>query len=79
MSTLIIIGHVKDGADLARQHHLPEPIIDLIEQHHGTTLVEYFYRARPPRSCEGDPDAATSTKRTSAIPAPSRRPRKPAS
>ena len=43
MSTLIIIGHVKDGADLARQHHLPEPIIDLIEQHHGTTLVEYFY------------------------------------
>ncbi len=44
MSTLIIIGHVKDGVDLARQHHLPEPIIDLIEQHHGTTLVEFFYR-----------------------------------
>ena len=43
MSTLIIIGHVKDGVDLGRQHHLPEPIIDLIEQHHGTTLVEYFY------------------------------------
>ena len=37
MSTLIIIGHVKDGVDLGRQHHLPEPIIDLIEQHHGTT------------------------------------------
>src|SRR5262249_26466156 len=43
MSTLIIVGHVKDGVDLGRQHHLPEPIIDLIEQHHGTTLVEYFY------------------------------------
>jgi putative nucleotidyltransferase with HDIG domain len=43
MSTLIIIGHVKDGADLAHEHHLPQPIIDLIEQHHGTTLVEYFY------------------------------------
>ena len=43
MSTLIIIGHVKDGVDLGRQHHLPEPIIDFIEQHHGTTLVEYFY------------------------------------
>jgi putative nucleotidyltransferase with HDIG domain len=43
MSTLIIIGHVKDGVDLGRQHHLPEPIIDLIEQHHGTTLVEFFY------------------------------------
>ncbi|MBX7168164.1 MAG: HDIG domain-containing protein [Pirellulales bacterium] len=47
MSTLIIIAHIKDGADLARQHHLPQSIIDFIEQHHGTTLVEYFYnRAR---------------------------------
>ena len=43
MSTLIIIGHVKDGVDLARQHTLPGPLIDFIEQHHGTTLVEYFY------------------------------------
>ncbi len=43
MSTLIIIGHVKDGVELGREHHLPQPIIDLIEQHHGTTLVEYFY------------------------------------
>jgi putative nucleotidyltransferase with HDIG domain len=43
MSTLIIIGHVKDGVDLARQQGLPEPLIDFIEQHHGTTLVEYFY------------------------------------
>ncbi|MGE3778783.1 MAG: HD family phosphohydrolase [Pirellulaceae bacterium] len=44
MSTLVIIAHVKDGADLARQHGLPQSIIDFIEQHHGTTLVEYFYR-----------------------------------
>ncbi len=44
MSRLIIVAHVKDGADLARQHHMPQPIIDFIEQHHGTTLVEYFYR-----------------------------------
>lgn len=43
MSTLIIIAHVKDGADLARQHHLPKSIVDFILQHHGTTLVEYFY------------------------------------
>jgi cyclic-di-AMP phosphodiesterase PgpH len=43
MSTLIIIGHVKDGIDLAHQHHLPKPIIDMIEQHHGTTRVDYFY------------------------------------
>jgi putative nucleotidyltransferase with HDIG domain len=44
MSTLVIIAHVKDGADLARQAKIPEPIIDFIQQHHGTTLVEYFYR-----------------------------------
>lgn len=44
MSTLVIIAHVKDGADLARQNKLPECIIDFILQHHGTTLVEYFYR-----------------------------------
>ena len=50
MSTLVIIAHVKDGADLARQHHLPKPIIDFIEQHHGTTLVEHFYREATKRS-----------------------------
>ncbi len=43
MSTLVIIAHVKDGAELARIHRLPSRIIDLIEQHHGTTLVEYFF------------------------------------
>jgi cyclic-di-AMP phosphodiesterase PgpH len=43
MSTLVIIAHIKDGSDLARQHHLPQPIIDMIAQHHGTTLVEYFF------------------------------------
>jgi cyclic-di-AMP phosphodiesterase PgpH len=56
MSTLIIIAHIKDGADLARQHRLPQPIIDLIEQHHGTTLVEYFFR-RASQQSETDPDA----------------------
>ena len=45
LSTLIIIGHVKDGVALAEQYRLPQPIIDFIQQHHGTTLVEYFYRA----------------------------------
>jgi len=57
MSTLIIVAHVKDGADLARQHHLPEPVIDFIEQHHGTTLVEYFYR-RANQQNEGNPDGS---------------------
>lgn len=43
LSTLIIISHVKDGVELARQHKLPEVVIDFIRQHHGTTLVRYFY------------------------------------
>lgn len=58
MSTLIIIGHVKDGADLARQHNLPQPLIDFIEQHHGTTLVEYFYHEAA-KQAEEDPDHRT--------------------
>lgn len=55
MSTLIIIGHVKDGVDLAEQHSLPRPIIDFIEQHHGTTLVQYFYHAAS-KAAEDHPD-----------------------
>ncbi|MEX2141344.1 MAG: HDIG domain-containing metalloprotein [Pirellulales bacterium] len=54
MSTLVIIAHIKDGADLARQHHLPLPIIEFIQQHHGTTLVEYFYK-RASEQSEADP------------------------
>lgn len=57
MSTLVIIAHVKDGADLARQHRLPRSIINFIEQHHGTTLVEYFYNQAAKQS-EADPDAS---------------------
>ena len=55
MSTLVIIAHVKDGADLARKHHLPKSIINFIEQHHGTTLVEFFYD-RATRQSEANPD-----------------------
>lgn len=58
MSTLIIIGHVKDGVDLAKQHTLPRQIIDFIEQHHGTTLVEYFYNAAT-RQADNQPDHRT--------------------
>jgi putative nucleotidyltransferase with HDIG domain len=54
MSTLIIIAHVKDGADLARRHRLPKRIVDFIEQHHGTTLVEYFFRQASKKSEESE-------------------------
>lgn len=60
MSTLVIIAHVKDGADLARQHKLPKPIIDFIEQHHGTTLVEYFYRKEAAKKSEENPNEEVS-------------------
>ncbi|MBY0261755.1 MAG: HDIG domain-containing protein, partial [Phycisphaerales bacterium] len=47
MSLLVIVGHVKDGLELAREFSLPRPLWHFIESHHGTTLVEYFFqRAR---------------------------------
>ena len=69
MSTLIIIAHVKDGADLARQHHLPRSIIDFIQQHHGTTLVEYFYE-RANEDSQANPDGATIDENAFRYPGP---------
>ncbi|MDR0327225.1 MAG: HDIG domain-containing protein [Planctomycetaceae bacterium] len=43
LSTIVLIAHVKDGVDMARQYGLPKPLVDLIEQHHGTSLVSFFY------------------------------------
>ena len=43
MSALIIKSHVKEGLEIAREHRLPKVIRDVIRQHHGTTLVKYFY------------------------------------
>ena len=43
MSALIIKSHVKEGVDMAREHRLPKILRDVIRQHHGTTLVKYFY------------------------------------
>jgi len=43
MSGLIITGHVKEGIKLAKTYKLPRVIIDFIAQHHGTSLMHYFY------------------------------------
>jgi len=51
LSALVIIAHVRDGVELARRHGLPRPLQEIIEEHHGTSLVSYFYhqaRARQP-------------------------------
>jgi putative nucleotidyltransferase with HDIG domain len=69
MSTLIIVAHVKEGVELARQYGLPQPIVDLIAEHHGTTLVEYFYRRATERS-QADPHAAEVDEQTYRYPGP---------
>jgi putative nucleotidyltransferase with HDIG domain len=44
MSALIIISHVKEGVDLALKHKLNQQVVDVIQEHHGTSLVYYFYK-----------------------------------
>lgn len=44
LSTLIVTSHIKDGVDLCRDYKLPQVIIDIVQQHHGTMLVSYFYK-----------------------------------
>jgi putative nucleotidyltransferase with HDIG domain len=54
MSRLIIVSHVKDGIRIAREEKLPQPIIDMIPMHHGTSVVEYFYhKKRQQEAVEG--------------------------
>lgn len=56
MSLLLVVGHVKDGVELAREFRLPQRLVHFIEAHHGTTLVEFFYhRAR--KIAQGDEDS----------------------
>lgn len=43
MSQLIIVGHVKDGAEMAKEYGIPAVLRQFIETHHGTTLIEYFF------------------------------------
>jgi putative nucleotidyltransferase with HDIG domain len=44
MSALIILAHVKEGVDLALKHKLNKQIVDIIQEHHGTSFVYYFYQ-----------------------------------
>ena len=53
MSALVILAHVKDGVDLALRNKINRQLVNAIQQHHGTTLVEYFYR----RACRQEQDA----------------------
>lgn len=44
MSALILESHVKEGIELAEKERLPKKVIDLVKEHHGTTLMTYFYK-----------------------------------
>lgn len=52
MSQLVIVGHVKDGVEIAREFGLPSVLQQFIESHHGTTLMEYFYNEARKRQDE---------------------------
>ncbi|OPY57770.1 MAG: 7TM-HD extracellular [Pelotomaculum sp. PtaU1.Bin035] len=51
LSTLILTSHVKDGVEMAKEHRLPQGIIDIIEQHHGSSLAGYFYHKALENGC----------------------------
>jgi putative nucleotidyltransferase with HDIG domain len=44
MSSLILVSHVKDGVELAREEKLPEVVADAIKEHHGTSVMAFFYQ-----------------------------------
>ena len=67
VSLLIIIGHVKDGVELAQEYNLPTSLFPFIQQHHGTTLVEYFYHQACTQQSDGEPDCADARR---AVPLP---------
>ena len=53
MSALIISAHVKDGIRMAREAGLPEQIVDIIPQHHGTRLMTYFFEKAKKQASDG--------------------------
>ena len=54
LSALIIISHVKDGLEMAKEHKLPDSIRDIIAQHHGDSLAAFFYH----KAKEENPDVS---------------------
>jgi len=67
MSALILLNHVKDGLELAREHGLPQVIQDAISQHHGTRLIKYFYHRAMEQK---DPEAVEVTEDKYRYPGP---------
>jgi putative nucleotidyltransferase with HDIG domain len=74
VSSLVIKSHIKDGVELARKEGLPEPIIDIIREHHGTSVMEYFYN----KALEEAEDADEVTQEDYSYPGPRPRSRESA-
>lgn len=55
MSTLIIHSHVKEGMEMAQKHKLPQVVIDCIQQHHGNSLLAFFYEKAKELDSSGVP------------------------
>jgi putative nucleotidyltransferase with HDIG domain len=76
-SARIIKQHVADGVELALKHQLPRSVIDVIQQHHGTSLVRYFYQQAvdqsrapfPVKSNRGKPESEAAREQALAVPA----------
>ena len=59
LSRLAITAHVKDGVRLARDEGLPPDIVDIIKEHHGTTVLQYFYHKAKETAGQGQVDEET--------------------
>jgi putative nucleotidyltransferase with HDIG domain len=70
MSSLILMGHIRDTLDLGREYNLPERVLGIMSQHHGTTLISYFYEEAKKK--EGD----EVSKERFRYPAQNRKPKK---
>ena len=60
MSTLILTSHPKDGSEIAKSYGVPTPLRRIIREHHGTSVVQYFYR----KACEEAKDSSIKVKVT---------------
>jgi len=67
LSSLIIIGHVKNGIELAREYKLGRRLTEIIPQHHGTNLISYFYRKAKDQE---DPDVHSVNEKDFRYPGP---------
>ncbi|MFB6375053.1 MAG: HDIG domain-containing metalloprotein, partial [Bradymonadaceae bacterium] len=70
MSALIIKNHVKDGLEMARKHRLPQEIQDFIAQHHGTSLISYFYHRAKQMEDPDIPEVDEDEKTPIVVPVP---------